>query len=295
MADIGTLLGSAQTVAGAGSSIMSTIDKLRGKTPPQAGGSATGSISAFRSNLINQGLMRNNRFLVRFAPPALFKTGERSKSSAQVEPLLSFVCESGNMPGVSLATSEIKRHGVGPTEKRPYSANFIDMNLTFLVDGNGVVHNFFRDWIDGIVRFDKLITTPDNSLVQQPYEVEYRKNYVVTVEIWMYNEKMQQVYMVDVFNAFPVYMGDVSLSWSSTNEFVRLPVSFSYTSWTSESLELPGDSTTGKKPGVMEKLMAAGSALSLLSSIRKPNSIGDLVNVVGNSTSGVTGLTKVFK
>lgn len=290
MADFGKLIGSAQTIIGAGTEVKAAIDKLTGKPQPEAG-SATGSINAFRSSVIGQGLMRNNRFLVQMSKPNLFYAND---SALFVDAVLPFVCEAANLPGISIATSEVRRHGIGPIEKRPYSTNLIDINFTFLVDNEGIVLKFFKEWINGIVRYDTLVTNGDDRPVPQPYEVEYRSEYVSDIEILMYNEAMQQVYKVTLYNAFPIYVGDVPLNWGSTDDYIKLPVSFSYTTWASDFIDLPGAGKS-KSPSAMEKLYAAGAALSLLASIRKPKNVGDLLNVVNNSTNSVSGLTKVFK
>lgn len=290
MADFGKLIGSAQTIVGAGTEVMSAIDRLTGKQSPDAG-SATGSINAFRSSIIGQGLLRNNRFLVQMTKPNLFYAND---SALFVDKILPFICESANLPGISLATSEIRRHGIGPVEKRPYTTNLIDINFNFLVDNEGITLKFFQNWINGIVRYDSLVTTGDDRPTIQPFEVEYRTEYVSDIDILMYNEAMQQVYKVKLYNAFPIYVGDVPLSWGNTNDIVKLPVSFSYTTWTAEFIDLPGAGKS-KSPSAMEKLYAAGAALNLLASIRKPKNVGDLLSTVNNSTNAISGLTKVFK
>lgn len=297
MADLGVLVGGAQTAAAGIVQVKSILDKLAGKKDTPPGPGPTGSLSAFRSHFIKEGILRSNRFLVQFSIPLLFNTGEtgRQKSDAKARFILPFVCMAGNMPGVSVATSEIRRHGVGPVEKRPYSVNFVDLNLTFLVDSRGIIHQFFKEWIDGIVRFDRLVTNPEGFAYQEPYEVEYRQNYVTDIEIYIYNDKLQQIYKVKLFNAFPLFMGDVSLNWGATDDYVTLPVSFSYTSWTSEVLDVSNEASTNRPPGLLEKLVAAASALNLLTTIKRPTSVSDVINIVNNTSTAVSGLQKIYK
>jgi hypothetical protein len=297
MADIGVLVGGAQTAASGLLQVKGILDKLAGKKPSAPEPGPTGSLSAFRSHFIKEGILRSNRFLVQFSIPLLFNTGEtgRQKSHDKARFILPFVCLAGNMPGVSVSTSEVRRHGVGPVEKRPYSVTFVDLNLSFLVDSRGIIHQFFKEWIDGIVRFDRLVTNPEGFAYQEPYEVEYRNNYVTDIEIYIYNDKLQQIYKVKLFNAFPLFMGDVSLNWGATDDFVTLPVSFSYTSWTSEVLDVSNEASSNRPPGLFEKLVAAASALNLLATIKRPTSVGDVLNIVNASTSAVSGLQKIYK
>lgn len=291
MADFGVLVGSAQTIAGSALQVKNAIDKLRGTTPAQNDDSRTGSLNYFRSNfLYTNNILRNNRFLVVVPVPKLFPAGN-NRSVLNLD----LVCNSGTLPGVSISTSEIRRHGVGPVEKRPYSVNFIDLNLSFIIDSRGGIHRFFSLWMDGIVRFDRLVTNPDNRPFQQPYEVSYRDEYVVDIIIYVYDEKTREVYKVTAYNAFPLFMGDVNLNWGATDDYVVLPVTFAYTSWSSEILDISPEASTENKPGWFEKLAAAGSALNLLSTLRRPQSISDVLNIVNNTSSAASGLVKAFK
>lgn len=297
MADLGVLVGAGQTAASGALQIKGILDKLSGKKPPQPIPGPIGSLSAFRSHFIKESILRGNRFLVQFNVPLLFNQGSegRQKSDAKTNTILPFVCLAGTMPGVSLSTSEVRRHGVGPVEKRPYSVNFVDLNLTFLVDGRGLIHQFFKEWIDGIVRFDRLVTNSDGFAYQEPYEIEYRNNYVTDIEVYLYNDKLSQIYKVKLYNAFPIFMGDISLNWGATDDYVTLPVSFSYTSWTAETLDISNEGSTDKKPGLFEKLVAAASALNLLASIRRPTSVSDVLNIVNTTSIAASGLQKIFK
>ena len=291
MADFGVLVGAAQTAAGGVAQIKGAIDKLRGVTPPDTGANNTGSLNYFRSQFLHtNNILRNNRFLVTIPTPKLFpRDGNRSI------PNLDLVCNSGTLPGVSVSTSEIRRHGIGPVEKRPYSVNFIDLNLSFIIDGRGSIHRFFTWWMDGIVRFDRLVTNPDNRPFQQPYEVAYRDEYVTDIIIHIYDDKSRQVYKVTAYNAFPLFMGDINLNWGATDDYVILPVTFGYTSWKSEILDISPEASTENKPGWFEKLAAAGAALNLLSTIRRPQSISDVLNIVNNTSSAASGLVKALK
>lgn len=290
MADFGVLVGSAQTIAGGVSQVKGAIDKLRGIAPQNDTVSTTGSINSFRSQfLYTNNILRSNRFIAVIPTPKLFpRDGNRSVLN------LDLVCNSGTLPGVSIATSEVRRHGVGPVEKRPYSVNFIDLNLSFIVDGRGGIHRFFTSWMDGIVRFDRLVNLPDSRPFQQPYEVAYRDDYVVDILIYVYDEKMREVYKVTAYNAYPIFMGDINLNWGSTDEFVILPVTFAYTSWKSEILDISPEATTQNKPGWFEKLAAAGSALNLLATVRRPQSVSDVLNIVNNTSTAVSGLTRII-
>jgi len=237
--------------------------------------------------------MRNSRYYVQIngIPSVLAKDAPTLK-------MIPFVAESANIPGVQLATSEIRRYGVGQVEKKPYSAIFVDTSMNFIVDGGGEIHTFFYNWINSIVRFDKSMTEVPAGLGS--YEVEYKyapggtqRNYSTDVSIFTLDEANRSILEIKLIDAYPIYLGDMSLGWANTNDYARLPVTFSYTRWTSERTPLTGlDKAPGASP--LQKLLSLGSAVQSLASIRKPTGVGDLLNIVNNSSNVIRGAKQLF-
>lgn len=304
MANIGDALAKGQQAIGAVEGIRSVLppglvppalsgalDKLLGKGPSSSGAK---SLNEFRSNfLYRKSVMRNNRYYVQIngTPSAL------AKDSATLQ-MIPFVAESASIPGVQLATSEIRRYGVGQVEKKPYSAVFVDTSMNFIVDGGGDIHAFFYNWINSIVRFDKGMTEIPTGL--EPYEVEYKyapggsqRNYSTDISIFTLDEANRSIVEIKLIDAYPIFMGDMSLGWANTNDYAKLPVTFTYTRWTSERTPLTG---IEKGPGAspLQKLLSLGSAVQSLAAIRKPTGVGDLLNIVNNSSSAVRGIKQLF-
>ena len=126
-------------------------------------------IQQFRSELGQVGVAKTNLFYVTFAlPPFLF--------DGQTDRTLSLLCESTAIPGLQIVTDDsIKRHGVGPTDKRPVTTAFGDLNLSFIGDNNGVILKFFHKWMDFIINFN------NDSNETPSYSMSYEHAYPVDI------------------------------------------------------------------------------------------------------------------
>ena len=101
-----------------------------------------GNISEFKASF-RKDLARPNKFDVNIPVPlTLIPYVNNAKS-------LNYRCESANLPGRSLATTE-QKIGSNPVEKYPYLTTFNDMQLTFMVDDDMSQKVFFDAWLNFI-------------------------------------------------------------------------------------------------------------------------------------------------
>jgi hypothetical protein len=204
-------------------------------------------ISTFRSTISRKGLLPTNKFLVRFTPPKgllsnisqidtkSFGDGATdSQSTLTTE--LSFHCDSVVIPGLVLLTAESRRYGYGPNEKRPFTAIYSDVPMSFLVDGNGDNIRFFHNWLKLIHNHDNrdgLRVASGISANQYAFESSYKIDYVTNIEILVFNneggsnkEEATEVLCVTLRDAFPTTILDVPMNWADNNNLMRLPVVF---------------------------------------------------------------------
>jgi hypothetical protein len=225
------------------------------------------------------GFSRPNHFYVEIAPPIVMRDKTDDLRT------LPFLCESANLPGVALATSEIRRYGYGPTEKKPYAPIFVDTSMTFLVDGSGLIQNFFYKWMNSIVKFDSM---PWGNGVQAggktlfPFEVNYKEQYATDIIITTVDDANNDIVTVRLTEAYPIFMGDVSLSWADTDSISRLPITFAYFNWKIENINY-SQLQKERSPGLIQNLLKVGTAIQVLADIKKPNNVADVINVVNNS------------
>lgn len=244
-------------------------------------------INGFRSTINGLGgLQRSNHFYVTIPNPRIL--------SGDIGPiLLPFLTESANLPGISLATSEIRRYGVGAIERKPYAPIFTDQQMTFYGDGSGTVHKFFYKWMNGIVKFDNPVNGKGGYNGLRPFEVEYKRDYAVDIVITTIDEKERKIKEFKLYGAYPISIGDINMSWAETDNFQRIPVTFTYYNWKRTDISIDIDNEFGNLSAV-QKILKAGTAIQTLASLRKPGNVADIINVVNNSKIALGGIQQLF-
>jgi hypothetical protein len=135
--------------------------------------------------------------------------------------LLSFRCETAQLPGKHLSTVEQKTYG--PFEKFPFHASYGDVDMTFIVDGDMIEKVFFDYWIDYI-----------NSIGN--YDTAYKTDYCSDITINQYDVTNKNTYAVTLVDAFPINVNQLDLDWSSDGHH-KLTVTFAYTYWYNPALQ----------------------------------------------------------
>lgn len=190
------------------------------------------NIKEFAAHMNANGLMRNNKFLVKMGvPPNLQVSTKLLNVGRQIQ----LMCDSASLPGVAIQTSETRRYGYGPAEKYGFAPIFNNVQMTFVADKRGSVHDFFYNWTKLIANYENRngnlrqfdLTNPVTE-DQRVFEISYKDDYKVLVEIIVFNDNGKEIMKVTLYNAFPTAVGDVQLNWNDTGDFVRIPVSFTY-------------------------------------------------------------------
>ena len=106
------------------------------------------NIGNFKASLINDGVIRSNRYELIFNPPVGMPTNFDLRD-------ILIRCETASIPPVWFATDDnLRRYGYGPLDKAPTSPQFDPFNCQFLADKNGLIHGYFTDWMNLIANFD---------------------------------------------------------------------------------------------------------------------------------------------
>ena len=198
-------------------------------------------LSNFKQEIHNNGILRNNRYLVSFNAP-LYLASEPGMEK------LTLRCESAQMPGVTFATIDgAPRFGYGPIESNPYGVIFDDATLTFLLDAKANIHNFFYKWSNSIVNYQSRGQTALKDAYgpvkgMKTFEVGYKDKYVTDITITVYSDSstgkgttdMKKVMETKLYRAFPKNLPQFDLSWNTTNDMIRLPISFNYTDFSTK-------------------------------------------------------------
>lgn len=252
-------------------------------------------IDRFLSESIsNTGVMKNNLFIVRFT----FPMGGNMTKLIKNSNMLTLYCEATALPGVVLEVDEdIRRYGIGTAERRPIKASFPGLDLSFISDGRGNILKFFQSWMSTIINFDSSKGMSGRSKLTGalPYEVAYRDDYICDIEVVLFDEAANKIIQTKLLSAFPRILGDVGLAWSITNDFARVPVRFEYKDWNTNFYDPAHieDSSVGGLDFI-QKLILAGTMYQTISTMHKPRSIGDILNVTQNASNMFETLPKLF-
>ena len=193
-------------------------------------------ISKFRTEIDTRGILKTNRFLVKFGVPE--SLGGSSGKYANKTNMLSLRCDSVQWPGVSFMTMDTPpRAGYGATELIPYAPIYEDITLNFIVDKDSETHKFFFNWMNSIVNLQSQGQSRLDVAGGKPsaFEVGYKNKYCTDIEITMYREtgvgEGHSVMTAKLYRAFPKALPSFELNWGSENEVLRMNVPFAYSDY----------------------------------------------------------------
>lgn len=167
------------------------------------------------------GPAKPSKFLIQIGEPRFSNKGLlRYPEEVRRYRDLTFQCESAELPGRTLATSDIQI-GAIPVYKIPYGSNYSDMTLTFVCTNDMYEKKIFDDWMN-------YIHSADNSFL-----FTYKNDYTATINIFQYDEGSggrgpAVTYGAQLIDAFPVGINQMSLAWGE-DAVHRLGITFAYT------------------------------------------------------------------
>ena len=139
-------------------------------------------------------------------------TGEADKRS------ISLRCESVSLPGRTLNTLD-DTNIYGPVRQIVDGVTYAeDITMMFQSSSGLAERAFFEDW-------------QRNAFNEANWNINYHKNYVSTIEIYLLDKKDTRRYGIKLFDAFPRTIGAIDLNYASNNEMIKTPVTFSFRYW----------------------------------------------------------------
>lgn len=194
------------------------------------------SINEFKAVIGRYGLAKSSNFAVVFSPPAGVQ--------ASIINDLPLLVHQVNLPGVQFQTENVRHKGYGIEERRAAAVQFTDLTLTIIGDGEGRVLEFLQQWMMLVMNYSGERGTSTYGTPSETFA--YPEDYWGTIDLYMY-DVTGQAYTIYTFNkAFPIDMGSGDLDWSTTDDFMRINVSFTYRSMSSNVT----DSLTTQKSSI---------------------------------------------
>lgn len=243
------------------------------------------NVADFRAKISEfGGLAKSNKFAVQITPPNWM--GDVSDSltirpgdSAQ----LRFLCDTANLPGKNLTTIDYMPQGFGAVSKIPVGVVHDPLTTTFFMDGNHMVMKFFQLWMQEIVNTGSSFDGPLAAYKDRTdHEMSYKDNYTTTIILSFISDDGNSVLEYQFKDAYPVQIGAVQLGWEQNDTLAKLPVEFSYTTYTVFHNKLPTTVLSGPAVNLFQRLAQLGTIAGVINNIRTPTSIQDIINQFTN-------------
>jgi hypothetical protein len=201
------------------------------------------NLSQFRSSINNNGIAKTNTYEVIIGVTSSLQN--IANVTMPITSELTLRCQSIQLPEIDLMTLPYYPKVIGGGERRVVGINqFKVIPMEFIVDTDMRIVQFFQNWLQGIVNYysppgDNYRIINENQL---PYELSYRDEYAVQITINVYPQGMvngdetPQIYKL--FRAFPINMGNITLSYGDENKHMILPIGFTYDSIEASGLKI---------------------------------------------------------
>lgn len=202
------------------------------------------NISRFTSKTSERGFLKTNKFLIRIPVPAGLVSSADNAYYTATSRDFEYWAEGAAVPGVALSMHTVQRYGYGIMEKKPFMPMFNDMNISILGDAAAQNWYWMQDWINLTVKHNATrgIDPPREQIntngaitggarVIAPYEVSYRKDYVVDANIIVYDDAGNSTKSIILHDCFPSMVGEMQLNWMDNNNIARIPITLTYLDW----------------------------------------------------------------
>jgi hypothetical protein len=192
------------------------------------------NVSSFVGYRKAVGHLRTNTFLVVIPWPLGMKN---NTTLLQSERNMELACDSINFPLTGVVTYQVQRYSYGAVEFNPTINKFSPLQCTFICDQEAQVQKFFHEWIKTTVNYDfyDSIIDPAGTTIggtsAMPYEIGYREEYSVDIFLHIYDQYGTEQRIIRFREAYPTDVGDVSLSWNRKDEYMKIPVTFTFIDW----------------------------------------------------------------
>jgi len=189
-------------------------------------------LNDFRSKLSNAGgLARSNRYKVSIPVSDLLNKSrvvaehngwettyfeDAGVVSKSIGERLEIFCKKAELPGVQFSVDEIRYYG--EPFKFPYMPVYTDLSLSFYVGSDMAERKFWDAWMFSIM---------------DPYshDFNYITEYSVDIVIDQYNELDESVYQIKLFDAYPISISQMDVSYDDDNRVHECTVTCAYKRW----------------------------------------------------------------
>ena len=133
-------------------------------------------------------------------------------------------CEATELPGRTIATAD-DTSSYGPSLKLAYDHTYSDHTLQIIASEDMYERKIFEVWMDNVVNGPDLYGQNRSKSGLVRYYDDYAAG---QVRIYQVNESGVQLARYDLFNAYPISLSPMNLSWEEQNTYQRFSIIMTY-------------------------------------------------------------------
>lgn len=213
------------------------------------------SLQQFISRIKKNGLLASQHYEVE-----LPQIGQISPSTQGIN----MMCESASLPGVRMQLTD--QRIFGEITEIPYMKTYGPVQLTFLVERNTEVLNYFQQWSDMII---------NSTSRRSGYYDQYKQE----VSIYVLDLSSTRKIGYKLLEAFPTEISDMPLSYAN-HEMMRVTVTLQYKYW--NFIRLDGNGKEMSSPPISYSTFDVNSTNFVKEAFRSEN-VQDLSQVLTNN------------
>ena len=141
-----------------------------------------------------------------------------------------FRCEATELPGRTISTSDDQAYG--PTTKFAYETSYQDVNLQIICSEDMRERAMFEMWMENIINQTDLKNGNRSRAGLAKYYNQYASGQVRIYQIGgggtVANPGTKQLARYTLYNAYPIQMSPMNLTWEEQNTYQRFSVTITY-------------------------------------------------------------------
>ena len=174
------------------------------------------NISDFVSRMKTGGMARTNRYSIVLTNPKSVVAYVQD-----MEKILLF-CDSINLPGININTAQIRTFG--EMREMPYEFNYDPIQVSFYVDGQMLIKDYFDQWINSIQR-------------GETRTLNYYKQYICPqMQIYVEDVQDKKTYEVELYEVYPKTVSPIQMGYDQ-KDIMKIQVTFMFKYWKSRMVE----------------------------------------------------------
>jgi hypothetical protein len=136
-----------------------------------------------------------------------------------------FRCEATELPGRTIATTD-ETNSYGPNLKYAYDHTYSDHTFQIIASEDMYERRIFEVWMDNIV----YATDRSGGMTSKAGIIRYYDDYALGGEcrIYQVNDQSSQIARYTLFNAYPIALSPMNLTWEEQNTYQRFTVTMTY-------------------------------------------------------------------